>query len=148
LAHARAISNARLEAFIALNRAELLLRRGDPEYAGFTASRAADEFARLGDPAFEADGLRLAGIAWERMEARSTAAETLIRAFSLADTGGNARVAAECAVALGRHLARTEPTRARALLRRAREGFERIGAREKVAQVDERLALLPPGSDM
>lgn len=136
LDHARDINNARLAAFIELGRAELMLRRGDPEYAAFAAGRAADEFARLGDPAFEADGLRLAGIAWERLGARVAAAEALQHAVSLSTVAGNARVAAECQVALARHLEVESPARARLLLLEAREAFIRLGALEKAAQAE------------
>jgi len=149
LEHARDTSNARLEAFIGVGRAELMLSRGDPAYAAFAAQRSADDFRRLGDPAFEADSLRLVGIALERLGERSRAGETLMRAVAIAEHGGNARVAAECEVALARHVAPIDPERARALLIAAHGAFEKLGARVKVDQVGRLLAQLdapPPGA--
>lgn len=136
LDHARDSQNARLQAFIGLGRAELMLRRGDAEYAAYAAGRASEEFARLGDPAFEADGLRLAGIAWERLGARAAAHQALQQAVTTGVAGGNARVEAECRVALARHLHPEQQARSLALLEEARQAFARLGAREKVAQVD------------
>jgi ATP/maltotriose-dependent transcriptional regulator MalT len=146
LEHARDTSNARLEAFIGVGRAELMLSRGDPAYAAFAAQRSADDFRRLGDPACEAGSLRLVGIALERLGERARAGATLTRAVAIAEHGGNALVAAECDVALARHVALTDPPRARALLVAAEGTFERLGARVKVEQVGRLLAQLgaPP----
>jgi len=147
LEYARDTSNARLEAFIGVGRAELMLSRGDPAYAAFAAQRSADDFRRLGDPAFEADSMRLVGIALERQGEWARAGDMLARAVAIADSGGNARIAAECDVALARHVAGVDPARARTLLGAAQGAFEKLGARVKVEQVGRLLAQLDAPSD-
>jgi len=142
LEHARLTSDARLAAFIGMGRAELMLRRADPTFATFAAGRAADDFQRLGDSAFEADALRVVGIAHERLGQWSPARATLERAVRLADAAGHTPIAAQCRVALARHLTGRDDPLARQLLDDARAAFTRLGAREKVAQVDALIARL------
>jgi tetratricopeptide (TPR) repeat protein len=85
----------RVAAMGRVGRAEIALRRGDPQFAASTASRAAAELNELHDPLNEADALRLVGAAAAAMSHFDDAHEAFARALVLTRERGHAVVEAE-----------------------------------------------------
>lgn len=137
LDYAMRAGNQRLNAFVEVGLAEVQLHRGDPRFACLAAYRAVHAFAALGEPAFEADALRVAALCHDRLGETHDATETLRRALRLCSHAGNAHVEADCRAALGGMLQRTRDTRdeGELLLASALAAFEVMGASTKAASV-------------
>ncbi|MFL5579199.1 MAG: tetratricopeptide repeat protein [Gemmatimonadaceae bacterium] len=93
--YARQAASPRLAAMARVGRAEVGLRRGDPRLAAAGARRAAEEFARLPDPAREADARRLLGVASLALGRADEAREAIERAVRLAHEHGSLLIEAE-----------------------------------------------------
>jgi tetratricopeptide (TPR) repeat protein len=78
-----------------IGRAEVALRRGDPQLAEETARRAAEKLEDLNDPLNEADAYRLVGTACTAMERFADAHASFERALNIAASRGHAIVEAE-----------------------------------------------------
>lgn len=85
----------RVAAMGLIGRAEVALRRGDPQFARGTAQRAAAELQELGDPMNEADAHRLVGTAATAMGRFTDADAAFDRALSIARERGHALIEAE-----------------------------------------------------
>lgn len=85
----------RVAAMGLIGRAEVALRRGDPQLARGTAQRAATELQQLEDPMNEADAHRLVGTAANAMGRYADADIAFERALSIARERGHALVEAE-----------------------------------------------------
>jgi tetratricopeptide (TPR) repeat protein len=85
----------RVAAMGLIGRAEIALRRGDPQFAKGTSERAAVELARLHDPVNEADAHRLAASAAATMGRFAEADAAFERALSIARAGDHALIEAE-----------------------------------------------------
>ena len=85
----------RVAAMGRIGRAEVALRRGDPQLAEETARRAAEKLEHLKDPLNEADAYRLIGAACTAMERFTDAHVSFERALSIAASRGHAIVEAE-----------------------------------------------------
>ena len=85
----------RVAAMGRVGRAEIALRRGDPQFAASTASRAAVELNELHDPLNEADAHRLVGAAAAAMANFSVAHDAFARALELARERGHVVIEAE-----------------------------------------------------
>ncbi|HEU4721634.1 MAG TPA: tetratricopeptide repeat protein [Gemmatimonadaceae bacterium] len=85
----------RVAAMGMIGRAEIALRRGDPQFARGTAERAAAELERLHDPVNEADAHRLTASAEAALGRFSDAERAFDRALGIARTGGHALIEAE-----------------------------------------------------
>jgi tetratricopeptide (TPR) repeat protein len=130
----------RVAAMGMIGRAEIALRRGDPQLARGTSERAAAELERLHDPVNEADARRLVATAAAALGRFDEAEGEFERALSIARSGGHALIEAETL----RDRARARTTRGeRAGARRDAEAavalFERLGAG---AEVDALRALV------
>jgi tetratricopeptide (TPR) repeat protein len=106
--YARELPNPRLVALAQTGRAETTLQAGDAVLALAGAQRAAEDFARLGDVAGEADARRIQGLAAAALGRYPAAYEAVQQAITLADQHGNAviegearRAMAEVALAAG-----------------------------------------------
>jgi len=123
----------RVAAMGRIGRAEIALRRGDPQFAKGTSERAAVELARLHDPVNEADAHRLVASASATMGRIAEAEAAFERALAIARAGGHMLIEAE-----------TLRDRARALQAQGRSAdarvdtdgaivlFERLGATSEV----------------
>lgn len=85
----------RVAAMGMIGRAEIALRRGDPQFARGTSERAAAELGRLHDPVNEADAWRLAASAGAALGRVTEAEAAFERALSIARAGGHALIEAE-----------------------------------------------------
>lgn len=85
----------RVAAMGLIGRAEVALRRGDPQFARGTALRAVTELQELGDPMNEADAHRLVGTAAIAMGRFADADAAFERALSIARERGHALIEAE-----------------------------------------------------
>jgi tetratricopeptide (TPR) repeat protein len=85
----------RVAAMGMIGRAEIALRRGDPQFARGTAERAAAELERLHDPVNEADAHRLTASAEAALGHFGDAERAFERALDIARTGGHALIEAE-----------------------------------------------------
>ena len=85
----------RVAAMGLIGRAEIALRRGDPQFARGTAERAASELQRLHDPLNEADAHRLSGTAANALARFDEAEAAFDRALSIARARGHVLVEAE-----------------------------------------------------
>ncbi len=86
IAYGMDVGNGRLAAMARAGRAEVNLRRGEPEIAGAEAKRAASEFATLPDPVSEADARRVAGLAELALGNLDQAGRLIGRALDLVTT--------------------------------------------------------------
>lgn len=126
----------RVAAMGRIGRAEIALRRGDPQFAKGTSERAASELAQLHDPLNEADACRLTGAAAATLGQFAEADAAFERALNIARERGHAIVEAETlrdrAMASA---ARGAGDRAIADAIAAVSIFERLGATSEVAQL-------------
>jgi Tetratricopeptide repeat len=129
----------RLAAMGRIGRAEIALRRGDPELAEGTAHRAAVELEQLEDRLNEADARRLEGAAAATRARHTEAAAAFARALAIARDRGFALVEAETlrdrAIAYERRRAMAE---SRADAATAILIFERLGAIAEVVALRAR----------
>lgn len=123
----------RVAAMGLIGRAEVALRRGDPQFARGTAQRAATELNELHDPMNEADALRLVGTAATAMRRFADADAAFERALSIARERGHTLIEAETLrdrsrsiFARGDHDAARNEAGAAILL------FEKLGATSEV----------------
>ena len=126
----------RVAAMGMIGRAEIALRRGDPQFARGTSERAAAELGRLHDPVNEADAWRLAATAAAALGRAGEADAAFERALSIARAGGHALIEAETlrdrAQASLRRRLRAE---ARSDAEAATRLFERLGASSEVERL-------------
>lgn len=123
----------RVAAMGLIGRAEIALRRGDPQFAKGTSERAAIELERLHDPVNEADAHRLAGAAAATMGRFAEADAAFARALSIARAGGHALVEAETLRdRAGAKLAQMRRAEARQDAEAAIAVFERLGATSEI----------------
>ncbi|MDQ2665729.1 MAG: tetratricopeptide repeat protein [Gemmatimonadota bacterium] len=126
----------RVAAMGLIGRAEVALRKGDPQLARGTAQRAALDLRQLEDPMNEADAHRLVGTAANAMGLFPDASAAFERALSIARERGHALVEAETlrdrAIGLSRRGARSE---ARVDAAAAISIFERLGATSEVEKL-------------
>jgi len=123
----------RVAAMGMIGRAEIAMRRGDPQFAKGTSERAAVELARLHDPVNEADAHRLSASAAATMARFGDADAAFERALSIARAGGHVLIEAETLrdraraklAQAGRAAAREDANAAIAL-------FERLGATHEI----------------
>jgi tetratricopeptide (TPR) repeat protein len=85
----------RVAAMGLIGRAEVALRRGDPQFARGTAQRAAEELNELEDPMNEADAHRLVGTAATAMRRYAEADVAFARALAIARERGHTLIEAE-----------------------------------------------------
>jgi tetratricopeptide (TPR) repeat protein len=138
---ARQASNDRLVAMAEIGLGELQLLRGDAALAEARARRGAATFERIGDAQFEADALRLAGVAATALAKYDSAAEALDRAVSLASGRGYALVEGESRQARAQlALARGDTASARTDASAALEIFERLGSASEAWALREWIA--------
>ncbi|CAN5487838.1 hypothetical protein BH09GEM1_BH09GEM1_10680 [soil metagenome] len=123
----------RVAAMGLIGRAEVALRRGDPQFARGTAQRAAAELLELEDPMNEADAHRLVGTAATAMGRFADADVAFERAISIARERGHALIEAETLRdrAWGLHTRGAFPE-ARRDAEAAIALFERLGATSEV----------------
>lgn len=126
----------RVAAMGMIGRAEIALRRGDPQLARGTSERAAAELERLHDPVNEADARRLVATAAAALGRFDEAEGVFERALSIARSGGHALIEAE--TLRDRAWARSSRGE-RAGARRDAEAavalFERLGATSEVGRL-------------
>lgn len=123
----------RVAAMGLIGRAEVALRRGDPQFARGTAQRAAAELNELQDPMNEADAHRLVGAAATALRRFTEADAAFGRALSIARERGHTLIEAEtlrdrarAMFARGAHAdARTDAEAAMVL-------FEKLGATSEI----------------
>jgi tetratricopeptide (TPR) repeat protein len=116
-----------------IGRAEIALRRGDPQLARGTSERAAAELERLHDPVNEADARRLVATAAAALGRFDEAESSFERALSIARAGGHVLIEAETLRDRARsRLARGERAGARRDAEAAVVLFERLGATSEV----------------
>jgi tetratricopeptide (TPR) repeat protein len=112
----------RVAAMGMIGRAEIALRRGDPQFARGASERAAAELERLHDSVNEADAHRLTGAAEAALGRIDEAERAFERALSIARSGGHALTEAE-----------TLRDRAQARLKQGRRGESRVDAEAATA---------------
>ena len=123
----------RVAAMGLIGRAEVALRRGDPQFARGTAQRAADELNALEDPMNEADAHRLVGTAATAMRRFTDADVAFARALSIARERGHTLVEAETLRDRARGMfARGAYADARADAGAAMTLFEKLGSTSEV----------------
>jgi tetratricopeptide (TPR) repeat protein len=123
----------RVAAMGLIGRAEVALRRGDPQFARGTAQRAAEELNALEDPMNEADAHRLVGTAATAMGRFADAEAAFDRALSIARARGHTLIEAETLRDRARGLsARGAPDQARPDAVAAIALFEKLGATSEV----------------
>ncbi len=123
----------RVAAMGLIGRAEVALRRGDPQFARGTAQRAAAELQALEDPMNEADAHRLVGTAATAMGRFADADVAFERALSIARERGHALIEAETLRDRARGLhTRGADRDARRDAEAAMALFERLGATSEV----------------
>ena len=123
----------RVAAMGLIGRAEVALRRGDPQFARGTAQRAADELNALQDPMNEADAHRLVGTAATAMRRFAEADVAFARALSIAKERGHTLIEAETLRDRARGMfARGAYDDARADAGAAMTLFEKLGATSEV----------------
>jgi tetratricopeptide (TPR) repeat protein len=144
--YARDTEHPRLHAFTLAGRAEVLLRKGDAEFAQVLAEQSARSFRTLRDDAWEAHALRIVGLSQLQRGEAAGAVETTARAVSLSQSGAVARVSGDCHFALAQcQLATADKENARGNLVAAAAVFAQIGASDKLRQVQDTLASLGLG---
>ena len=123
----------RVAAMGMIGRAEIALRRGDPQFARGTSERAAAELERLHDPVNEADARRLAAAAAAELGRFDDAENAFERALSIARGGGHVLIEAETLRDRARsRSARGENAGARRDAEAAVALFQRLGANAEV----------------
>ena len=123
----------RVAAMGLIGRAEVALRRGDPQFARGTAQRAAEELSELQDPMNEADAHRLVGTAAIAMRKFSEADHAFARALGIARERGHTLIEAETLRDRARGLfARGAHDDARPDAEAAIALFEKLGATSEV----------------
>ena len=126
----------RVAAMGMIGRAEIALRRGDPQFAHGTSERAAAELERLDDLLNEADAHRLAGTAASAMGRYADGEAAFERALSIARERGYALVEAETLRDRAKSLvARRLYVAARRDAESAMKVFMRLGAASEVAEL-------------
>jgi tetratricopeptide (TPR) repeat protein len=95
IAFAEEAGHRQVGAMARAGRAELGLRRGEPEVAAAGARLAAREYLRLGEPVGEADALRLLGMAATVLGSLAEARSAIDRGLKLADRYGSLLLKAE-----------------------------------------------------
>jgi len=131
----------RVAAMGRIGRAEVALRRGDPQLAEETARRAAEKLEDLNDPLNEADAYRLVGTACTAMDRFSDAHASFERALSIAASRGHAIVEAETRRDRADAFARMhDDERARGDAVAAIAIFRRLGAVKEVEALERRFA--------
>jgi tetratricopeptide (TPR) repeat protein len=129
----------RVAAMGRIGRAEVALRRGDPQLAEETARRAAEKLEDLNDPLNEADAYRLVGTACTAMERFTDAHASFERALSIAASRGHAIVEAETRRDRADAFARMhDDERARSDAAVAIAIFRRLGAVKEVEALERR----------
>lgn len=124
-----------------IGRAEVALRRGDPQFAEQTARRAAKKMLDLNDPLNEADAHRLVGTACAAMARFSDAHASFELALSIAASRGHAIVEAETRRDRADAFARVSDTEhARSDAFAAIAIFRRLGAVKEVEALERRFA--------
>ena len=123
----------RVAAMGLIGRAEVALRRGDPQFARGTAQRAAAELNELQDPMNEADAHRLVGTAATAMRRFADADAAFAQALAIAHERGHTLIEAETrrdrarsVFARGDHTSAATEAAAAVLL------FEKLGATSEV----------------
>lgn len=123
----------RVAAMGMIGRAEIALRRGDPQLARGTSERAAAELERLHDPVNEADARRLVATAAAALGRFDEAEVAFERALSIARGGGHVLIEAETLRDRARaRRVRGEGAGARRDAAAAVALFERLGASAEV----------------
>lgn len=137
---ARQLGYRPLVVLASLGRAEVEARRGDPA-AEPMAERSLASAREIGNPAFEAEALRVLGLARWADGRPEEALEALGEAVDRSREAGHRLVEAEAERDRGRLLLRTgREAGGREALERAREIFEELGARAYAQEVREVLA--------
>ena len=123
----------RVAAMGLIGRAEVALRRGDPQFARGTAQRAAEELNELQDPMNEADAHRLVGTAATTLRRFREADDAFARALSIARERGHTLIEAETLRDRARGMfARGAYAEARTDAEVALALFEKLGATSEV----------------
>ena len=131
----------RVAAMGRIGRAEVALRRGDPQFAEETARRAAEKLEDLNDPLNEADAHRLVGTACTAMERFTDAHASFDRALNIAASRGHAIVEAETRRDRADAFARAQDDeRAQEDANLAIAIFRRLGAVKEVEALERRFA--------
>lgn len=131
----------RVAAMGRIGRAEVALRRGDPQFAEQTARRAAETLNNLNDPLNEADAHRLVGTACTAMARFPDAHASFERALHIAASRGHAIVEAETRRDRADAFARVnDAERARGDAFAAIAIFRRLGAVKEVEALERRFA--------
>ena len=131
----------RVAAMCRIGRAEVALRRGDPQLAEQTARRAAQKLEVLHDPLNEADAHRLVGTACAAMARFNDAHVAFERALNIAASRGHAIVEAETRRDRADAFARVnDAERARGDALAAIVLFRRLGAVKEVEALERRFA--------
>lgn len=138
---ARARGDLLCEGILEQNRAELSLLRDEVDEAHSSIARALDIAERRDDGVRRAAALKLRG-AYERLAGRPReAADTLRHALTLSAVGEDALLGAEVLYQYGIALSDLgDPENARNAWGAARDGFERIAARQWMTRVERRLS--------
>lgn len=137
--HAAGDVAPRVAAMGRIGRAEVALRRGDPQLAEETARRAAEKLEDLNDPLNQADAYRLVGTACTAMERFTDAHASFERALSIAAARGHAIVEAETRRDRAEAFARMhDDERARNDANAAIAIFRRLGAVKEVEALERR----------
>lgn len=139
--YAREAGDERLVAMAQVGRADLALRRAEPEVAEAGARAGARQYAALSDALGEADALRVLGVALTARGAFAEAHAALDRAVALADRHASALLTAEAYEARAR-LWRLEGnlTAAKTDAEVAMDRLQALGAAEERARVASWLA--------
>ena len=127
----------RVAAMGLIGRAEVALRRGDPQFARGTALRAALDLHELADPMNEADALRLVGTAATALGRFADAAAAFDQALSIARERGHTLIEAETLRDRAAGLfARSLRVEARRDAEAAISLFEKLGATSEVQALE------------
>ena len=141
--HAAGDIAPRVAAMGRVGRAEVALRRGDPQLAEQTARRAVGQLEELNDPLNEADACRLVGTACTAMERYGDAHASFERALHIAESRGHAIVEAETRRDRADAFARVNDTEhARGDAVAAIAIFRRLGAVREVEVLEQRVAAM------
>jgi tetratricopeptide (TPR) repeat protein len=137
-------ANIRLATMAKIGRAEISLRRGDPTWARATAQRAATVFGALPDYLLQADALRLAADAADRIGLTSEADDAMSRALDVARHHEHRLQEAQALQTRAQiELRRGHSASARDSATLAHDVFAEIGSMNAVEEMSEFLAALP-----
>lgn len=141
--HAAGHVAPRVAAMGRVGRAEIALRRGDPQLAEETARRAAEQLEGLNDPLNEADAYRLVGAACTAMDRFDDAHASFARALEIATARGHAIVEAETRRdRADAYVRENDAAHARRDAVAAIAIFRRLGAVKEVQALEQRLATM------